>query len=77
MAGEWRERRDPQPSEIEAMCLTFQAAWSSRERRRRKAGIDMQPVRWQPRQFLVHHAESGRWVGGTCHMVKVWRCVDG
>lgn len=69
--------RDPEPSEIEAMCLKFQDAWTRRERRRRQHGIDMQPVRWEPKQFLVHHAESGRWVGGTCHMVQVWRCVDG
>lgn len=77
MAGEWRGMQDPQPDEISDMCLTFQKSWTRRERRRRQHGIDMQPVRWEPKQFLVHHAESGRWVGGTCHMVQVWRCVDG
>ena len=77
MANEWRDRIDPDPSEISAMCLTFQKEWTRRERRRRRCGIDMQPVRWEPKQYLVHHAESGLWVGGTCHMVQVWRCVDG
>lgn len=72
-----RTQVDPGPDQIEAMCLEFQETWTRRERRLRQAGFDMKPVRWQPKQYLVHHAESGRWVGGTCHMVQVWRCVDG
>jgi hypothetical protein len=81
MAGDRHEVRnarvDPEPTEIEYMCLTFQDGWTRQERRRRQGGIDMQTVRWEPKQYVVHHAESGQWVGGTCHMVQVWRCVDG
>ena len=81
MAINWHEvrnaRRDPEPVEIEAMCLKFQERWSVRDRRRRQGGIDLKPARLSVKQFLVHHAESGHWVGGTCHMVQVWRCVDG
>jgi hypothetical protein len=81
MSGDRHEVRnarvDPEPTEIEYMCLTFQDGWTRQERRRRQGGIDMQTVRWEPKQYVVHHAESGQWVGGTCHMVQVWRCVDG
>lgn len=77
MATDWRDRRDPEPSEIQAMCLGIQEAWSRRERRRRQSGIDLTPTRWSVKQYLVHHAESGHWIGGTSNMVQVWRCVDG
>jgi len=77
MAGECCEMPDPEPGEIEAMCLMFQESWGRLERRRRQAANDIESVRWEPKQYLVHHAESGRWIGGTCHMVEVWRCVDG
>ena len=74
MAGEYRL---PNQHEIESICLAFQSSWSPSERRKRKAGVDHSPLRWSVRQYLVHHAQSGQWVGGTCHMTQVWRCVDG
>lgn len=81
MAANWHEvrseRGDPDQGQIQAMCAMFQQTWSRKERRRRQSGIDMNPAQWSVKQYLVHHAESGRWVGGTCHMVQVWRCVDG
>lgn len=77
MSCEWRDRRDPQPDEIEAMCLLLQAKWTSSERLVRIAGGESCEPRWTVPQYLVHHQQVGKWVGGRCKLVRVWRCVDG
>ena len=68
---------DPEPHEIAAACESIRHQWTNEERRLRRGGIDMQSDHWTVPQFLVHHKQTGSWVGGTTHEVQVWRCVDG
>jgi len=78
---EWQRaketRVEPTPIEIREMCFCFQQHWSTQERRQRQAGIEDQVISWTVPQFLVHHEECGRWIGGTARKTQVWRCVDG
>ena len=62
--------------DVRAACLAIQEEWTPRDRRDR-AGLSCKVAEWSAPQFLVHHEEAGRWAGGRCRSVRIWRCVDG
>jgi hypothetical protein len=68
--------RLPDLEEIRLACSQIQQAWTDEDRKKRQGDIG-QPAAPTVRQFLVHHQELGRWIGGRRRSVRVWRCVDG
>jgi hypothetical protein len=82
MAGDWACPSDSADSlkfssdMVEAL-KDIQSSWTPEDRDHRAGRVAQDSSGWTPPQYLVHHAESGRWQKGKERKVLVWRCVDG